>query len=201
MSRMFKMYVYTIKVCGCFDGLPLVQTPSAAEKHKNFSGLPVAKTISNYTSSTITTPGNHSNGSYYTHSNWLVECSCSWWLAVLFKFSFRLDILKEETKSLVLSFFWLCLCLCVFIWVCKRTSSWYHNFLAAVVKRWLFTYFKFLSQIQNITFKTEIENQYGWILPVKICLHQATPIRILSRWRPKWRCNSFYPSQCLSKRS
>ena len=97
------MYVYAIKVCGCFDGLPLVQTPSAAEKHKNFSGLTVAKTTS--ISSTITTPGNHSNGSF-THIpiGWLNVRVHGDWLFCL-KFSFEFISLKEETKSLVISFF------------------------------------------------------------------------------------------------
>ena len=91
MSSIFIMYVYAIKVCGCFDGLPLVQTPSAAEKHKNFSGLTVAKTTS--ISSTITTPGNHSNGSF-THIpiGWLNVRVHGDWLFCL-KFLFGVDLL------------------------------------------------------------------------------------------------------------
>ena len=97
------MYVCTIKVCGCFDGLPLVQTPSTAEKHKKFSGVTVAKTTS--ISSTITTPGNHSNGSF-THIpiGWLnVRVHGDW----LFCSSFRFELIsfKEETNSLVFYFF------------------------------------------------------------------------------------------------
>ena len=81
----------------------------------------------------------------------------------LFCSSFRFDwisLRKKQRASYSLFLLRLCLCVCFYLSV-QEDKFLFSQFLGNHRQRMAHHIFKFLSHIQNITFKTKTENQYG----------------------------------------